>query len=43
MLRAEQGDMRGAQADLLRIGKLCGSTDCNEYRALQGVISSKIR
>jgi hypothetical protein len=43
MLRAEQGDLSGAQAYLNRIGKLCGGTECNEYRALQGVISSKNR
>ena len=43
MLRAEQGDLSGAQAYLNRIGKLCGGTDCNEYRALQGVIASKTR
>ena len=43
MLHAEQGDLPGAQADLDRIGKLCGGTECNEYRALQGVISSKAR
>ena len=43
MLRADEGDMPGAQADLNRIGKLCGGTECNEYRALQGVIASKTR
>ncbi len=43
MLRAEQGDLPGARADLNHIGKLCGGTECNEYKALQGVISSKAR
>jgi len=43
MLQAEQGDLPGAQAVLIRIGRLCGGTECNEYKALQGVISSKIR
>jgi tetratricopeptide (TPR) repeat protein len=43
MLRAEQGDMVGAQADLVRIGRLCGNTNCNEYLALQGVIAARVR
>jgi tetratricopeptide (TPR) repeat protein len=43
MLRAEQGDMPGAQANLVRIGRLCGGTDCNEYQALQGVIAARAR
>jgi Flp pilus assembly protein TadD len=41
MLQAEQGDLPGAQAVLIRIGRLCGGTECNEYRALQGVIASR--
>jgi tetratricopeptide (TPR) repeat protein len=43
MLRVEQGDIPGAQADLIRIGRLCGNTSCNEYQALQSVIAAKIR
>jgi hypothetical protein len=43
MLRAELGDVARAKADLETIRQLCGSTDCNEYRALQGVIASQAR
>ena len=43
MLRADQGDIPGAQADLVRIGRLCGNTNCNEYQALQGVIAARLR
>ena len=43
MLRADQGDIPGAQADLVRIGRLCGNTNCNEYQALQGVIAVRLR
>jgi Protein of unknown function (DUF3551) len=43
MLRAEQNDIPGAQANLVRIGRLCGNTNCNEYQALQAVIAGKIR
>lgn len=43
MMRVEQGDIPGAQADLVRIGQLCGDTNCNEYQALQGVIAARIR
>jgi tetratricopeptide (TPR) repeat protein len=43
MMRAEQGDIPGAQANLIRIGRLCGDINCNEYQALQGVIAAKIR
>jgi tetratricopeptide (TPR) repeat protein len=43
MLRAEQGDLPGAQANLVRIGRLCGGTACNEYQALQGVIAARAR
>ena len=43
MMRAEQGDIPGAQADLIRIGRLCGDINCNEYQALQGVIAARMR
>lgn len=43
MLRAEQGDLPAAQADLVRIGRLCGNTQCNEYQSLQGVIAARMR
>jgi tetratricopeptide (TPR) repeat protein len=43
MLRAEQGDLQAAQADLVRIGRLCGNTQCNEYQSLQGVIAARMR
>jgi len=43
MLRAELGDVARAKADLETIRQLCGSTDCNEYRALQGVIANQVR
>jgi hypothetical protein len=43
MLRAEQGDIAGAQANLARIGRICGNTNCNEYQALQGVLAPKVR
>jgi hypothetical protein len=43
MLRADEGDIPGAQANLVRIGQLCGNINCNEYQALQGVIAAKIR
>jgi len=43
MMRAEQGDIPGAQANLIRIGQLCGNISCNEYQALQGVIAARIR
>jgi len=43
MMRAEQGDIPGAQANLIRIGQLCGDINCNEYQALQGVIAARIR
>ena len=43
MMRAEQGDIPGAQANLVRIGQLCGDTNCNEYQALQGVIAARVR
>ena len=43
MMRVEQGDILGAQANLIRIGRLCGDINCNEYQALQGVIAARIR
>jgi tetratricopeptide (TPR) repeat protein len=43
MMRAEQGDIPGAQANLIRIGRLCGDISCNEYQALQGVIAARMR
>ena len=43
MLRAEQGDLPAAQADLIRIGRLCGNTQCNEYQSLQSVIAARMR
>jgi len=43
MLRVEQGDLAGAQTNLVKIGQICGDTKCNEYQALQAVIASKIR
>ena len=43
MMRAEQGDLAGARTNLIKIGQICGDTNCNEYQALQAVIASKIR
>ena len=43
MLRAELGDAARAKADLETIRQLCGGTECNEYRALQGVIAAQPR
>ncbi|MEX2127022.1 MAG: DUF3551 domain-containing protein [Xanthobacteraceae bacterium] len=43
MLRAEQGEMQKAQADLATIKGLCGGTSCKEYVALQATIASKKR
>jgi hypothetical protein len=43
MLRAEQGDLRSAQADLEAIKAACGGADCKEYVALNAVIASKAR
>jgi len=43
MMRVEQGDITGAQANLIRIGRLCGDINCNEYQALQGVIAARVR
>ena len=42
-LQVESGNIQGAQANLVRIGRLCGNTSCNEYQALQAVIAAKIR
>ena len=43
MMRVEQGDIPGAQANLVKIWQICGDTNCNEYQALQGVIATKVR
>lgn len=43
ILHVETGNIPGAQANLARIGRLCGNTTCNEYQALQGSIAAKIR
>jgi Flp pilus assembly protein TadD len=40
MLRVSLGDLRNAQADLEKLRRLCG-TDCNEFRALDAVISAQ--
>lgn len=40
MLRAEQNDPVGARRDLEKIKQLCGNETCNEYRALEAVISA---
>jgi Tetratricopeptide repeat len=43
MMRAETGDMDQARADLEKLKVICGGTECNEYQALAGVISSQPR
>jgi Flp pilus assembly protein TadD len=43
MMRAETGDMNRARADLEKLKVICGGTECNEYQALAGVISSQPR
>jgi tetratricopeptide (TPR) repeat protein len=43
MMRAETGDTGKARENLERLKLICGGTDCNEYRALAGVISSQPR
>jgi hypothetical protein len=42
MLHANRGDLRLAQDDLEKLRRLCG-TDCNEYKALEGVLAAKTR
>jgi len=43
MMQAETGDMNLARADLEKLKLICGGTECNEYQALAGVISSQPR
>ena len=43
MMRAEQGDLAGARINLIKIGQICGDTNCGEYQALQAVVAAKIR
>ena len=41
MLHADRGNLRGAQADLEKLKRLCG--DCNESKALEAVLAAKPR
>jgi hypothetical protein len=43
MMRAEQGDLAKAQANLDTIKGVCGGTTCREYIALDAMITSKRR
>jgi tetratricopeptide (TPR) repeat protein len=40
MMQAETGDMNSARANLEKLKLVCGGTECNEYQALAGYISS---
>jgi tetratricopeptide (TPR) repeat protein len=42
MLKVSMGDYRSAQADLEKLRRLCGE-DCNEFRALDAVLSAQRR
>jgi tetratricopeptide (TPR) repeat protein len=43
MMRAELGDINRARVDLERLKLICGDTSCDEYQALQGVITATER